>query len=1317
MSVEENKAILQRGAEVFNNPNPVASLRAALADRYIIEEEIGRGGSGSVYRARDTRLDRPVALKVLSDHAAGHAELLSHFGREARILASINVPNIASIYGYEESNGVHLLVLELVDGSTLRERLQQGPLPLDETLAVLGSVTEALKSAHDLGIIHCDLKPENVKITPEGVVKVLDFGIARRPGPSPSRGSSPTMVAASLDATLRSTPTQADLPENETDARTQVEITSASGWVGTPPYMSPEQVTKERIDNRTDNWAFGCLLFECLAGKSPFARRTLPETLMAIVGSEPDWTLLPTKTPQRLRGLLQRCLEKDPDSRIPDILDAQLEMKAIALETGSGPATVAELPKHNLPARRNRFVGRTRETEYTATVLAATRLVTLVGPGGSGKTRLATEVGLQLLAEFGDGVWLVEMSTGVDSHSLPRIIAQVLGLSAHSDADLVQLLRPKKLLLILDGCEQEPSACADLVSQLMCGCPSLSILATGMTALGVAGEAAYHVLPLGLPDPSELPPLEKLSRVEAVELFTDRARSTLADFALGEENAHAVVEICRLVSGIPLAVELVAAMVTTSAPVHLAARLSVELDAPTQRRPTSLESARAIRAVIEWACLQLSDDECTVLRRLAVCAGGWTMEAASAVCAGDGIDDVLDLLTHLVEASLVFVENRGGQARYRMPNAIRECAHDQLTESSDCTIVHRRHCDFFLTLAERFEPNLTGPERAVWATRIEADYANIRAALEWAEDAEGKAEPWTELETAHQELLLRHLSVFEDSWTMAAAEAICGGNGVEGVARLLEELAERALVVRAEQHGEVRFEMPARVRRQARKRLLESGEATAIEGSHRTFYLGLAEEGHVGLAGPDQPIWLRRLEADHANLQAAAGSYRHQDEASASLRFVAALGRFWDIHGHLEEGQRLTLQALSEFGAGADPVLRARALSGAARLAFRQGDLPRAEAQLDEAHDLFRAANQRDGVASVLDAQASVAVRHGDFGRARALCEESLKLHRELGDTQGVAWSLLTLGEAAYRQGDYNASRELRESSLALFRGIDDKYGLAWALTNVGKIAFRQGDHVAARAYHAESLAIHRELGDKAGIAWSLSSLAHVDFAWGHLYAARVLLEEGLVLSKQVGNLNSTAWSLCHLGGLAYHEGDLRGSASLLMESLVLFRQLDAEVGSAWCLNGLGNVARRSGKLRRSRTLLSESLSLFTRLGERRGTASALRAFSLLAAASGLAGRAIQLLTAAEALREEMGETLTPPEQQEVDRRAHELRRVLGEAAFASAQKQGRALSPEEAVSLALSRSARSSGQPTPRHARETPSGARLACPAPSRHP
>jgi len=1273
-----------------NVTSTTAVLRTALAGRYIIEDEIGHGGSGSVYRARDARLDRPVALKVLSDESENRAELLSRFGREAKILASINSPNIASIYGYEESDGVHLLVLEFVDGITLRERLRRGPLPLAETLTVLGSVAAALKSAHDLGIIHCDLKPENVKITPEGLVKILDFGIARRAGPSPSRRSSISVAAERLLNARHTASTLIGLPDGDASGPTLVEASSASAVAGTPPYMSPEQVANEPIDSRTDIWAFGCLLFESLAGKSPFARRTIPETLLAIVGGEPDWTLLPTATPQRLRDLMRRCLEKDPDRRVRDMLDAQLELKASVLEASRNhSAVLVETPTHNLPAGRVRIVGRRRESEYVAAVLAATRLVTLVGPGGTGKTRLATEVALHLVDEFSSGAWLVDLATGVDSHSLPRTVGQALGLSADSVSDLVRLLRPKRVLLVLDGCERDLPACADLVSQLLSECPLLSIIATGTSALGVAGEAAYEGLPLALPEASKLPPLEELHRMGAVQLFVDCVRSTLPDFTLNEETAPKVVEICRSVSAVPLAIELAVARATTLTLDDLSRSLSEELDPPVLSRPTARNLAGAIRRVIEWACRQLSDADRAVLRRLAVFAGGWTLEAADAVCTSEGVADVLDPLSRLVNAALVSVETRGGQTRYRMPNAVRECAYHQLTQSSDFAVVHRSHCDFFLALAERAESNVSGPEQGVWAARLEADYTNLRAALGWAENG-AEVEPRTGLDTKQQQILLRRLSVFENGWTMAAAEEICGGSGVDAVGQLLEHLVDQSLVVRVEQNADVRFEMPARVRRHARKRLLESGEAHVIERMHRTHFLKLAEESDVGLAGADQAVWLRRLEADHANLRAAAKSYRHHKDADASLRLMSALSRFWDIRGHAEEGLELTLRALGDLGAKADPVVTARARSGAARLALRQGDLATAQEQLEKARSLFEKVNDQRAIASALDAQASVLVRRGEFDRARALCERSMRLQRQLDDRQGLAWSLLTFGEAMYRQGDFDASREAREKSLKLFREADDEYGIAWALTGVGKVAFRQGDHALARACYEESLVIHRELGDKAGIAWSLSSLAHVLFAWGDVHGARALLEEGLVLSRQVGNLNGTAWSLCHLGSLAYHEGDLRASTSLLVESLAVFRQLDGGVGSAWCLTVLGNVARRSGKLRRAATLLSESLSVFARFGEKRGTASALRAFGLLAAASEEAERAVRLLSVAMALEGEMGEALAPPEQEEIDARLDELRGVLGEAAFTSARKQGGALSLQEAIDLALSGSARS---------------------------
>jgi tetratricopeptide (TPR) repeat protein len=589
-----------------------------------------------------------------------------------------------------------------------------------------------------------------------------------------------------------------------------------------------------------------------------------------------------------------------------------------------------------------------------------------------------------------------------------------------------------------------------------------------------------------------------------------------------------------------------------------------------------------------------------------------------------------------------------------------------------------------VALAEDAEAPLNGPVRAIWHGRLEADAANLRAAFAFAEAAEDSEYLWAPFDTMQQDTLFRRLSVFRGGWTLAAAEAICDDGGVQGIPDLLDQLVARSLVVARRHDGDLRYEMPVLVARRARERLHAAGEVASVGRRYRAFFLKLAEDGRDGLSGPQQAVWRRRLEADYANLRYAAGGYEDPAEADASLRFSAALSRFWEVAGHLEEGRQLVESALARFGAMADPVVTAHALAGAARMAVQAGELGAAQTNLERADGLFRAASERAGIAEVLTAQATVALRRGDYSGARALGEEALSLYRELGDKGGGAWSLLTLGEVAHRDGDSSASLGFRREALAVFRAIDDRRGLAWALANVGKSAFRRGDLAAAHAHYAESLAIHQELGDRPGTAWSLSSLAHVALARRDYRDARTLLEEGLVLSKHAGNAHGVAWSLVHLANVAYHEGELRTAASLLLEGLALFRQRQVEGGAAWCLYGMGNLARRRGKLRSAHTLLAESLLAFAKLGEKRGVASALRGASLLAAAVGEPYRAAQLFGAAEALRDEMGERLIPPEQREIDDNVEALGHALGQTQFASALEQGRALRLTGTVHLAL---------------------------------
>ena len=314
---------------------------------YEVSAKIGEGGMGEVWQARDTTLDRDVALKVLPEAFTSDPERLARFEREAKVLASLNHPNIGTIYGLEEAEGVKALVLELVEGPTLADRIKQGPLPIDEALAIATQIAAALEAAHEQGVIHRDLKPANVKVKDDGTVKVLDFGLAKaldtRPDGDPSQ--SPTLTAAA----------------------TQMGVI-----MGTAAYMSPEQARGKPVDKRADIWAFGVVLFEMLTGQRVFEGETVSETLAAVMMREPEWDRSPAAVPSTLTTLIRRCLQKDPRQRVRDIGDVRLAME------GAFDTTVGTPPPPRVePATRRA----TRERVWMATTVVATLLAVALAGG------------------------------------------------------------------------------------------------------------------------------------------------------------------------------------------------------------------------------------------------------------------------------------------------------------------------------------------------------------------------------------------------------------------------------------------------------------------------------------------------------------------------------------------------------------------------------------------------------------------------------------------------------------------------------------------------------------------------------------------------------------------------------------------------------------------------------------------------------------------------------------------------------------------------------------------------------------------------
>ncbi len=545
------------------------------------------------------------------------------------------------------------------------------------------------------------------------------------------------------------------------------------------------------------------------------------------------------------------------------------------------------------------------------------------------------------------------------------------------------------------------------------------------------------------------------------------------------------------------------------------------------------------------------------------------------------------------------------------------------------------------TLLTRMEHRLAiltgGPEN------LPARQQTLRGAIDWSYD----------LLAADEQRLFRRLGVFVGGWTMAAAEAVSGAGDIGlTVLDCLESLIGKSLVRQVEAVGDTpRFAMLETVREYGLERLATSGEAVAVQCAHAAYFLLLAETVEPKLIGPDQTAVLAQLEGEHDNLRAALRWAREYHEAETGLRLAGALWRFWQAHGYLNEG-REWLEGLLALDHHADdrspPSVRARALIGAAMLAFRQNDYRRAAALSEESLALCRALGDRVGIAEALNVRGLAADSLGDAPHAASLYAESLALHRQLGSAWKISVSLINLGILARAQGEYARARALMEEGLILRRKMGDTWGIANALRILGLIAQDQGDYAGAAPLHEESLLLCKTLGDRQGIAIALANLGHIAGVQGNSLRATPLFEESLTLSRALGDRRTTARAL----------------------------------------SGLGDIARQDGDLTRAIALYKESLTLNRNVGHLLGVAENIERFALIAYDQGQPERAARLLGAANALRTVIGAPLPPADRDAYDRTITNARTALDEKAFASAWEAGRMFSMEQVVAEALGETA-----------------------------
>lgn len=744
---------------------------------------------------------------------------------------------------------------------------------------------------------------------------------------------------------------------------------------------------------------------------------------------------------------------------------------------------------HNLPAAISTFIGRQREVAQITRLLAEAPLVTLTGAGGSGKTRLALEVATNVLPGFPGGVWLVELASLSDPVLVLQSVASTLGVREAPGRPLLDTLRdylqPKKLLLVLDNCEHLITACAQLAETLLRTTPNVRILATSREVLGIAGERTYRVPSLSCPDLKNLPPHDQLMSYEAIQLFVERAAASQPGIALTATSAIAVARVVHQLDGIPLAIELAAARTKTLSVDQIAERLGDRFRLLTGGSRTAMPRHQTLRATIDWSYELLPEPERALFRRLAIFAGDFTLQAVEAICAGEAIDRhrVLDLLTHLVDKSLVLVIATDGEARYRLLESIRQYGRERLYELAEDAAVRRRYLDWYVDVAETAEPELRGPRQLVWLERLEAEHDNLRAALD-ASLGEPSAESGLRLAAA-----LHHF------WAMRGYLSE-GRDWLEGL------LAPR--------NGESEL---------TRARALYGA---AILAAHQGDYkqaTALCEEARVLYqAHQDMP-------GIAAVLTVQGNVARNQGDFTAARSLLEESVAIWR---RVDDARGLA-DALTQFGI----------------LARSQGDYARARGLFEDSLALWRRVGDKWGLAASLTNLGLTVGNQGDYTQASALHEESLALRRELGDRVNLGGSLLSLGTVALNLGHYERAKELFEESLTLRREVGDKPNIAASLGNLGIIAYYQADYEQAGRLLEESLNLWESLGGKAGLATASTVLGRVAHAQGDAVRAAGLFTRSLSLCEKQGDRRGIAWSLEGLARVAGARGQCEKAARL----------------------------------------------------------------------------------------------------------------------------------------------------------------------------
>ncbi len=928
------------------------------------------------------------------------------------------------------------------------------------------------------------------------------------------------------------------------------------------------------------------------------------------------------------------------------------------------PIITAEKIHNNLPLSLTSFVGREKHIHGLENLLGRSRLLTIAGPGGAGKTRLAIQVATNVQGSFLDGVWFIDLAPISNPAQLSRQVMNVLGIREEAgfttDQTLIYTLQDKNLLLIFDNCEHIIKEVAQLVEAVLHNATQLRILTTSREKLGLSGEIIWSIPPLSLPDLKEAKTLENILNFEAIRLFQDRAMAVVPDFTITGENVDSVVQICTRLDGLPLAIELAAARVRILSVQEIASRLDDRFSLLVGSR-NALPRQQTLRALVDWSYNLLSEKERTLLRRLSVFSGGWTLDAAEKVCSGGILEnwEVLELLANLIDKSFVIGETQNGHNRYRLLETIYQFSHQKLIENGENAELEAKHVDYFLNVVATGYGKMWGAEQAIWLRRLDEEYDNLLTALTALSKTAGKEERLLKMAGC----LWRYWEIrgyFTEgrTWLETALKLTPSGddylraNGLSGAGHLARKQGDY-------EQAKTLHEQSLSLFSAIGYKLNVARQLNALGEIYH--YLG---EYSRSIELHEQSLSLRNEIGDKEGI-------------AVSLRQLGMIAR---DRGQYQRSEKLLEESLSLAQGLGDKLMIGLSLNDLGLLAHHKCEYKRAIPLFEEAMSLQNELDDKAGISDSLQNMANVAKDQGNFVYAESLYKKCLSLKQDLGDKRGIARVTAALAEVAFFQGKYLFAEDLAKKSLSLSEVLGLKRVTLASIELLGFTAFYQGNYEIAATYAQSSLTLANELDAPQAIGYAQELFALGKYAEGNLEEASEAFNDALAVFQQINDCRNSALTYVNLARTAYRQGDHLAAKKFLDQSLSVSQELDIRWTLGYVLEIMGLLERSKGNYNHALELFQNSLQLAIEQENQQGIANCYGALAGLAVILNKTRQASRLFAAAAKLRREIGAKMSHKDQVEYEQYLGMTHQKLDLITFEMEWSKGYALTTKQVI-------------------------------------